>query len=191
MNNDLLAKLKSGDEAAFRQCVEIHQEKVRNTCFHFLKDAEDAEDVAQEVFIEVYRSIRRFREDAQLSTWIYRIAVNKSLDLLRRKKRKKRFARIISIFGTSPDPAEIKIPAQGNPHHDLEENERRELLQRAIQRLPENQQTAITLSKYDGFSNREVAGIMDLSLSAVEALIHRAKNNLHKELYRFFSKETE
>ena len=77
----------------FKSLVEIHQEKVRNTCFRFVKNSEDADDVAQEVFIQVYESLDKFRNEAEISTWIFRIAVNKSLDFLRRKKRKKRFAK--------------------------------------------------------------------------------------------------
>jgi RNA polymerase sigma-70 factor (ECF subfamily) len=71
----------------------------------------------------------------------------------------------------------------------LEKIERKQILNRAIDRLPENQKIAITLSKYEGFGNKEIASIMDLSLSAVEALIHRAKKNLYKQLYRYFEKQ--
>jgi RNA polymerase sigma-70 factor (ECF subfamily) len=187
MNSEFIDKLKSGDEAAFRQCVTTYQEKVRNTCFHFVQHAMDAEDIAQEVFVEVFDSIKKFREDAQLSTWIYRIAVNKSLDFIRRKNRKKRFARVISLFGQDENP--INIPAVGNPQQNMETNERRKLLHWAVSRLPENQQTAITLSKFEELSNREVAEIMGLSLSATEALLHRAKKNLHKKLFHYFEKK--
>ena len=167
-----------------------HQEKVRNTCFRFVKNSEDADDVAQDVFIQVYESLDRFREESELSTWIYRIAVNKSLDFIRKKKRKKRLAQLTSLFGFNEDKEEIVLPANGNPQQDLEDKERKQILDRAIDELPENQKTAITLSKYEGFSNKEIAQIMDLSLSAVEALMHRAKQNLHKLLYEYFEKQT-
>lgn len=89
--------------ANFRTLVETHQEYVRNTCYRFLNNREDAENVAQEVFIQVHDSMKDFRNEAQISTWVYRIAVNKSLDFIRKKKRKKRFGQVVSLFGFSHD----------------------------------------------------------------------------------------
>jgi len=174
----------------FEEIVKTHQEKVRNTCFRFVKNVEDADDIAQEVFIQAYESLSHFRNDAELSTWIYRIAVNKSLDFLRWKKRKKRFGQLISIFGFSDDNenSEIPIPANENPSKELENNERKKILDWALDQLPENQKAAITLSKYEGFNNKEISEILNLSLSAVESLIHRAKKNLHKQLNNYFEK---
>ena len=99
LEKELLEKLKNADEAAFRFLVEKYQDKVFNTCLGFLRNVEEAEDLTQEVFIEVYESIVSFRGDAKVATFLYRIAVNKSLDYLRKKKRKKRFSFVLSIFG--------------------------------------------------------------------------------------------
>ena len=188
MNKEFIKKLKSGDETAFRECVESHKDKVLNTCYRFVQNRDDAEDLAQEVFIEVYRSISHFREDAELSTWIYRIAVNKSLDFVRKKKRKKRIAYVLSYFGSADEEKDLQLSAPTNPQSDLEQKERIQILNKAIDSLPENQKVAITLSKYEGFSNKEIAEIMETSVSAVESLIHRAKNNLHKKLHQFYEK---
>lgn len=174
--------------ADFRSIVENHQEKVRNTCFRFVKNPQDADDLAQDVFVQVYESLAHFRNEAELSTWIYRIAANKSLDFLRRQKRKKRFARLTSLFGLSDLKEEIVVPTEGDPQQDMEQAERRQVLEAALEHLPENQRTVITLSKYEGFRNKEIAGIMELSVSAVEALMHRAKKNLHKTLYHYYEK---
>jgi len=103
----------------FKSLVESYQEKVRNTCFRFVNNREDAEDVAQEVFIQVFELLAHFRQEAQISTWIYRIAVNKSLDFIRKKKRKKRFAQIISLFGFGEEKGEIILPANNNPYREL------------------------------------------------------------------------
>ncbi len=173
----------------FKSLVENHQEKVRNTCFRFVNNREDADEVAQDVFIQVYESLSHFREESELSTWIYRIAVNKSLDFIRKKKRKKRFAQLTSLFGFSEEKEEIVLPVGSNPQQEMEEKERKQILDSAIDKLPESQKTAITLSKYEGFSNKEITSIMELSLSAVEALIHRAKKNLHKQLYHYYEKQ--
>lgn len=173
----------------FQSIVETHQEKVRNTCFRFVKNPDDADELAQDVFVQVYESLSHFREESELSTWIYRIAVNKSLDFIRKKNRKKRFAQLTTLFGFGEEKEEIIIPIDDNPHQDLENKERKQILQSAIDKLPENQRKAITLSKYEGFSNKEIVSIMKLSLSSVESLIHRAKKNLHKQLYDYYEKK--
>ncbi len=188
MDNELVKKLKAGNEGAFQTCVEMYKDKVLNTCFHFLHNHLDAQDTAQEVFVEVYQSVHSFRSDAQLSTWIYRIAVNKSLDLLRKKKRKKRFGYVLSIFGEGEDSEPVYIKSESDPLQDLEVKERTDILNAAIDSLPENQKTAITLSKYDGFSNKEIAEILETSVSSVESLLHRARKNLHNKLYNYFEK---
>lgn len=188
MQQDLIRQLKAGHEKAFQELVEAHKDRVLNTCFHFVQNRLDAEDLSQEVFIEVHRSIHQFREDAQLSTWIYRIAVNKSLDTIRKKKRKKRFAYVRSLFGASDQAEDLPLPAPDNPENDLEQMERKLLLNKAIGILPENQKVAITLGQLQGFTNKEIATILETSVSAVEALIFRAKKNLHKKLYHYYNK---
>lgn len=173
----------------FQSIVENLQEKVRNTCFRYVNNIEDADDIAQEVFIQVYESSNQFREESQLSTWVYRIAVNKSLDFLRSKKRKKRFGQLTSLFKSNGEDEEIvEIPSYGTPQQELEDKERKEILDWALSKLPDNQKTAIILSKYQGFSNKEITEIMDMSLSAVEALMHRAKKGLQKQLKDYFEK---
>lgn len=173
----------------FQSLVENLQEKVRNTCFRYVNNVEDADDIAQEVFIQVFESMSQFREEAQLSTWVYRIAVNKSLDFLRSRKREKRFGQLISLFKSNGEDEEIiEIPSYETPAQELEDKERKGILDWAISKLPENQRTAIILSKYEGFSNKEIVKIMDLSLSSVEALIFRAKKNLKKQLKYYYEK---
>ena len=177
---------QSDFDIAFKALVLKHQEKVRNTCYHFVRNPEDADDLAQEVFVQVFKSLTEFREDSELSTWIYRIAVNKSLDFLRKKKRIKRFGWILSLDNPEEADQEIVLPADGDAQSEFETQERQQILHQAIQKLPENQRIAITLSNFEGFSNKEIAEIMNISLSAVEALNHRAKKNLHKKLYQYF-----
>lgn len=101
----LIEQLSQGSESAFRTLVNDHKDRVYNTCMGFLRNPHDAEDVSQEVFIEVYDSINDFREDSSLSTWIYRIAVTKSLELIRYRKRKKRsgFFQALNAMFNEPD----------------------------------------------------------------------------------------
>ncbi len=184
-DNTLIAAIQSGNEAAFRQLVEHHQDRVVNTCYGYVHDAEDAEDLAQEVFIEVHRSVHQFRGDAKLSTWIYRIAVTKSLDHLRAKKRKKRFS---SLFRTSIDDGAATALSDGaaTPDQQLEDEQRKQILLHAIQQLPDQQQTAFTLSKYEDLSYKEIAEVMDTSVASVESLLFRAKKNLQKQLHDYY-----
>jgi RNA polymerase sigma-70 factor (ECF subfamily) len=183
----LIEGLIQGLPDAFRSLVEEYQGKVVNICYRFLGNEEDAEDVAQEVFVEVYRSISRFRGDSRLSTWVYRIATTKSLDAVRRKRRKKRFGKMLRLFRVAGSQEEaIPIPHYDTPEKRLEDKERAEILRKAVESLAESQRVAITLNKYEGLSYTEVAEVMGTTVSSVESLIHRAKKNLERKLHAYF-----
>jgi RNA polymerase sigma-70 factor (ECF subfamily) len=173
----------------FEAIVRSHQEKVRNICYRFAGNREDADDLAQEVFVQAHGSLGRFRREADLSTWIYRIAVNTSLSFLRRSKRKKRLAALLSFVGLEGRELAVAAPPAEEPHQLLEQGERKKLLAWAVDRLPEGQRTVITLDKYEGFDHRDIAAIMGLSVPAVEALLHRAKQRLRDDLAGHFEKE--
>lgn len=175
----LIDELKGGSSEAFRVLVERFSHDVINTCYGFVNSRDDAEDIAQEVFIEVYKSISRFRNESELSTWIFRISINKSLDFLRKQKRKKRIADLRGLFTS-------KTKSSVNPHDQLEAKERKTILREQIALLPENQKVALVLSQYERLSNKEIAGIMDISVSAVESLQHRGRTNLRKHLGKYF-----
>lgn len=181
----LIDELKQGSQQAFRTLAEQYSQKVVSTCYRFVKNSEDAEDIAQEVFLEVYKSIRMFRSDADLNTWLYRIAVNKSLDFLRRKKRKKRVADLRSLFQFTKSA----VSTDSSPQTQLEDQERQEILRQQIDLLSENQHIALILSQYEQLSNARIAEIMGTSESAVESLLHRARENLRKNLAKYFEKK--
>ncbi|MFC2157747.1 RNA polymerase sigma factor, partial [Acidobacteriota bacterium] len=180
--------IKDGYFDAFQTLVEKYQHRVINTCFGFLKNKEDAEDVTQEVFIEVYKSIAGFREDSKLSTWIYRIAVTRSLDSIRRQGRKKRELRSQHKADSDDLEKRLAAPASNGPEVQFTNRERVRILKDAVDSLPQNQKIVITLNKYEGFSSEEIGEIMGMSLSAVEGLIHRAKKSLKKKLTRYYEK---
>ena len=190
MDDILIEKIISGDREAFEQLVNEYQIKVVSTCFRFVRDKLDAQDIAQEVFIEIHRSIARFRKDSKLSTWIYRIAVSKSLDFLRKKNRKKRFGTLKSIFDPDVRLRNLSIQLRENPEQLLEAGERVALLQEALSTLPENQRIAITLSKIEDCSNPEIAEILGTTVSAVDSLIHRGKVSLQKKLVKKVKQKT-
>ena len=177
----LIEQLKQGDEAAFKTIVETWQNMVYNTAIGIVQNAEDAEDITQEVFVQVYQSISSFKGDSKFSTWLYRIAITKSLDHERRKKRKKRFAFVKSLFG---EESEVMVhpPDFNHPGVMLDKKEDAATLFNVINKLPENQRIAFTLHKLEGLSYQEVSEVMKTTVSSVESLMHRAKNNLRKKL---------
>ena len=171
---ELVNKLENGDEEAFRIIFNENHKKVVNACYRMVNDIETAEDLTQEVFIKVYSSIHQFRGESQLSTWIYRIAITKSLDHLRAQKRKKRMAILKYLSGDEEHQIEIEAPKDLNPDVIVDNSERMKVLSNAINKLPENQRVAFSLSKYDEMSSKEIAELLSTSVSAVESLIHRA-----------------
>lgn len=182
---ELVENIKKGDEAAFKWMVESCQDMVYNTILGIVQNEQDAEDVSQEVFVQVYESINQFKGDAKFSTWLYRIAVTKSLDHLRKKKRKKRFAFVQSLFGMNEEEVRHE-PDFNHPGVSLENKEKAAVLFQAIDKLPDSQKAAFTLHKLEGLSYQEVAEIMETTVSSVESLMHRAKTNLKKELTDYY-----
>ena len=177
---DFIQKLKAGDRTAFNELVLLYGKKVINTCYRFLLDKQDAEDIAQEVFIEVFQSIKTFRAESELSTWIYRIAATKSLDEIKKRNRKKRISSIGKILHI--DEVANWIAGGAMPDKNLNETENMKELNIALDSLPDTQRLAFTLSKIDGYSNIEIAEIMNTTIIAVESLIYRAKKKLNDKL---------
>lgn len=187
---EIIQKLQQGDEKAFKQLVEKYQQLVVNTCFGLVHNNEDAEDIAQDVFIEVHRSISNFRADSKISTWLYRIAVNRSLNFIRDNKRRKMAQSIEDMFSLGKEKLTNIYPGQTeSPDSEFENSERAAILHKAIDSLPKNQRVAFTLNKYDDLSYKEIAAVMETSISSVESLIHRAKKNLQKKLYTCYKKK--
>jgi RNA polymerase sigma factor (sigma-70 family) len=184
---ELIALLKKKDRQTFKLMVETWQGMVYNTALGLLQNAEDAEDTAQEVFIQVYESVSTFKEESKFSTWLYRITVSKSLDHIRKKKRKKRFAFIQSLYGKN-DGQMIEPPDFFHPGVKMENKENAAVLFKAVNELPANQKTAFILNKTENLSYREIAEVMESSESAVDALLQRAKKNLQKNLKEYYQK---
>ena len=183
---ELVAKIKAGNISAFNLLVQGYQKMVINTCYRFLLNQEDAEDTAQEVFVEVYQSINSFRRDAKISTWIYRIAVAKCLDEIKKRNRKKRITsvgKILRIEGIAQWMAGGERPDKG-----ISQTENLNEIMQALNTLPDSQRVAFTLSKIDGYTNTEIAAIMNTSVLSVESLVSRAKRKVSAELEKILKK---
>ena len=157
---------------------------VYNVALNYLQSVEDAEEITQDVFIQLHTSLHKFQEKSSLKTWIYRITINKCLDFIKHKNSQKRFF----IFGKKSQN-ELELLNISNFEHPgilLENKEKAALLFGIINELGENQKTAFLLSKVDGLSNPEIATIMELSISSVESLVFRAKTILKEKLSNKF-----
>ena len=169
-----LTLLKSNNQEAFKSLVKQHNDKVFQICYGFLRNREDAEDVTQEVFLEIFKSVPLFRGDSALSTWIYRIAVNRSLNLIKKNKVKQLFDSIDQLIHINKsEPHNFQ-----EPFSQLAQKEQAKIIQTEIDKLPKNQKIAFTLHKYNDYSYAQITEIMNLSLPSVESLIHRAKIKL-------------
>lgn len=182
----LLSLLKKGDKTAFENLVNTYSQQVINTCYRFLLDQQDAEDISQEVFIEVYQSIKDFKGQSKLSTWIYRIAVTKSLDEIKKRNRKKRISSVGKLLHL--DDIANWLGGGTRPDKVLEENETQHKIMEALNTLPDNQRIAFTLSKIEGYTNSEIAEIMNTTLVSVDSLIYRGKKNIGEKLKRILKK---
>lgn len=183
---EIIKKIAEGDQQAFSRLVGQYQNMVFRVCMGFLHNSSDADDVCQEVFIEVHRSIGKFKGESKISTWLYRISVNKSLNYLRDNKRKSLMRSIESYFSHTDDSGIDIQSNQKQADEILENDDRKKALKQALNSLPENQRTAFVLHKYDDLPYKEIADIMNISLSSVESLLFRAKQNLQKKLLNFY-----
>jgi RNA polymerase sigma-70 factor (ECF subfamily) len=155
---------------------------VFNLALNYVQNVEDAEEITQDVFVSVYQSLHSFQENSSLSTWMYRITINKSLDFLKSKQRKKRFVLLTSLFFDNSNDIKHNPPEYNHPGVLLEHKEALGKLFKVINELPNKQKTALILHKIEQKSQAEVAEIMNISLKAAESLIQRAKTNLSKKL---------
>ena len=183
----LITAFCGGQRAAFDTLVTRHQNSVFNLCYRFMGDYEEANDLAQEVFIRVYRSVSKFRFQSSFSTWLYRIAVNccknrlKSLDY--RIKR-----RIITIDHRGEQETHNPSTEIGDesrsPDRELEKKERWALIQEAINSLPPEQKMVVVLRDTEGLSYSEIAGITGFRPGTVKSKLARARQNLREKLVR-------
>lgn len=182
----LMLKFKEGDKAAFESLLDKHHNKIINFIYRFVGDKLEAEDLAQEVFLRVYRAAQGYTPKAKFSTWIYKIAKNLALNEVRRKS----LHRLFSLEGVfSTEDGEISFQQIDNSNvsarADLEKQDLINAVKKAIDCLPANQKLAVILRRYDDLPYSEIAGVLGCSESAVKSLLNRAKETL-KEKLKFY-----
>lgn len=179
--NILIEKLKQGNENAWRELIDNLKNKIYKTALSFIPSTDDAEDIVQEVFIEAHKNINNFRADSSISTWLYRITVNKSLNFIKKNKKI-----INSYFINNDENNKYLLSTDSkNPATILQQKETRRIIYATINQLPKKQSTVFIMHKINGYSYKEISEITNLSISSVESLIHRAKKSLQKKLVRY------
>lgn len=184
---DLLTKISNADRKAFVDFYNLYKDRVFNTAYSYLRQTEEAEEITQDVFLQVNRSARFFDGRSAVNTWIYKITISKCLDKLRYLKAKKRFSFLTVIWSDGKDDS-LKNNIPDTSHHGLDADQKESItsLLKAIDRLPEAQKTALILTQLELLKGKEAAEIMGITAKAVEGLIQRGKANLRKELGKIY-----
>jgi len=180
---DLIKRIRANDPRAFKEVFDSNVTLIHNVCFRMLGNRQDAEDVTQEVFLEVHKSLKRFRFESKLSTWFYRIAVNRSLNHQRKKKLDRWLSLDFNAIEEGTENLDIPGANDESPSDLIEKKDTERIVQEAIGKLPERQRTALLLHRYEELPYQEIASIMDVTVASVESLLHRAKQTLAKELF--------
>ena len=170
----LVQEVIEGKESSFEDLVKKYQHSVLNTIYRYIGNYNEAEDIAQDVFIKVWRKINNFKGKSKFSTWLYRIVVNQCLDYRRKKKEE--------VVSLDKSLDEGKVPESLTIELDFEQKRKMEILKKAIAEIPDNQRIALILAKFETKSYQEIAQIMEISISSVASLIFRAKENLKIKL---------
>lgn len=185
---EIIDKILRNDHAGFELLIKKYQDLVYATCFRLLKNRADSEDISQEVFLEIFRSLVHLKNVDDMSGWIFRIAYSKCISLLRKKNPAKAASSVDPEQTVKQLEMDPKNSNRETPYHSLEQKEASIILFEKIDQLPDNQKRAILLHKFEGYSHKEICEKMDLSQASVESLIYRAKVSLRKSLVSYFEK---
>jgi RNA polymerase sigma-70 factor (ECF subfamily) len=181
----LVKDFQAGNKTSFDELVLRHKDRVFNVCYKFLGDYQDANDSAQETFVKVYRSLRRFRFEATFSTWLYRIAVNTCKNKLTSSEHRyrKKMVRLDNPGETEGTAHLVEIRDENqSPLIELERKERLSLIQKSIESLPIEQKTVVVLRDIEGVSYEDIAHITGERLGTVKSRLARARLELREKL---------
>lgn len=181
LDAELVKRVQAGDRGAFDILVQKYQHKVVNLVGRFVSDQAECQDIAQDAFIKAYRAIGSFRGDSQFYTWLYRIAANTAKNFLASRARKSP-AYSVDVEDAEHFEGESGLKEYANPENLLLTDEIRATIFRAIENLPDDLKSAITLREIDGLSYEEIADVMDCPIGTVRSRIFRARDVIDKEL---------
>ena len=178
----LVNRAKEEDAAAYDQLVRKYQERIYATVYHMTSNHEDANDLTQETFIKAYRALKSFKGDSSFYTWIYRIAVNKTINFLKQRKNRVHMSLNDMDFNAENDPDMVALVSEKTPRRDLGIAELSEKLNAALQKLSEPHRMVVTLHDVQGLSHDEIAKIMDCNVGTVRSRLFYARQQLQATL---------
>ncbi len=184
----LIENILARDEQAFGILVEKHKKMVYGTIFKIVRNQSDAEDLFQDVFLEVHRSVQYLRNEGDISGWLFKIAYNKSISFLRKKNPAKANPEDRENSPMNLVQARLEYAEKQTPADKVEQDEARQILFAAIDRLPDMQKKVLLMHKFEDYSHQEICLKLNLSQASVESLIYRAKYTLRKSLHSYFKK---
>ena len=177
----ILERIRKGDESGFEELVKDHTGEVVGLAWRLVGNRVDAEDLAQEAFLRLYRSLPNFRGESRISTWLYRTTTRLAIDHLRRERIKRKLF-FFRRDNDAPDPVELACDPGNNPDRDFQSQQAMQTLRRSLSKLSSRQQVIFTLRHYEGLALKEIAAHLGLQTGTVKAHLHRAVTQLRKDL---------
>jgi RNA polymerase sigma factor (sigma-70 family) len=181
----LVKKAKQGDLLAYDELVRRYQERIYSTIYHMTANHEDANDLAQEAFIKAYRALKSFKGDSSFFTWVYRIAINKTINFLKQRKKRTQMSLDDLDFNAEHDPDLVALISDKTPRRDLNLAELQERLNEAMLKLSDIHRLVVTLHDIQGLSHEEISRIMDCNTGTVRSRLFYARQQLQAHLSDF------
>ncbi|MGA2173636.1 MAG: sigma-70 family RNA polymerase sigma factor [Verrucomicrobiota bacterium] len=178
----LVRRAQEQDVGAYDELVRRYQERLYATVYHMTSNHEDANDLVQETFIKAYRALKSFKGDSSFYTWIYRIAVNKTINFLKQRKNRIHMSLNDVDFNAENDPDLVALVSERTPRRDLNLSELQEKLNGAMQKLSEHHRMVVTLHDIQGLSHEEIGTIMDCNVGTVRSRLFYARQQLQAYL---------
>lgn len=182
---DLVAKAKEGDLQAYDELVRRYQERIYSTIYHMTANHEDANDLAQDAFIKAFRALKSFKGDSSFFTWVYRIAINKTINFLKQRRKRTQMSLNDLDFNAEHDPDLVALVSEKTPRRDLNLSELQERLNAAMLKLSEVHRMVVTLHDIQGLSHEEISRILDCNTGTVRSRLFYARQQLQAYLSEF------
>jgi RNA polymerase sigma factor (sigma-70 family) len=179
---ELVRQARTGDLAAYDELVRLYQERVYATVYHMTANHEDANDLTQEAFIKAYQALKSFKGGSSFYTWVYRIAVNKTINFLKQRRNRAQISLNDIDFNAEHDPDLIALISDRTPRREVALSELQEKLNAAMQKLSEPHRLVVTLHDVQGLSHEEIAEIMDCNIGTVRSRLFYARQQLQAHL---------
>lgn len=185
LEGDLVKRARKGDLDAYDELVKRYQERIYATVYHMTSNHEDANDIAQEAFIKAFQALKSFRGGSSFYTWLYRIAVNKTINFLKQRRNKNHFSLNDLDFNAEHDPDLVALISDKTPHREIGLSELQKKLNEALMQLSEPHRMVVVLHDVQGLSHEEIAEILDCNIGTVRSRLFYARQQLQGHLAEY------